>query len=160
MRLKPAKKIRTHRGGQSFRGVLMLAACLAAAATGEGADITLTGGNVTLTISAATAGLNPDQATDNTCTLTWTTLAGDPVQKITVESDLPTPRFTLQGQALGVTGGAAAGLVTMSTPRDFITNIPANTSNGQATLGYQAGATAAQGTGSDVHNITYTITAQ
>jgi hypothetical protein len=160
MRLNPAIKISTNHGSRCFRAVLMLAACLAAAATGEGADITLTGGNVTLTISTATAGLNPDQATDNTCTLTWTTLAGDPVQKITIESDLLTPRFTLRAQALGVTSGTSMGLVPVSTSTDFITNIPANTSDGQATLGYQAGATAAQGTGSDVHTIKYTITAQ
>ena len=119
-------------------------------------EVAIVGGNLTLTINTATAGSNPDDATDNTtCDLNWTT--NEVGKKITVATNLVSPTFTLAVVAQNVTGGTAAPSVTLSTTAtDFVTGIA--TTTGTSDLSYTASATAAQGTGSDVHTVTYTIT--
>jgi hypothetical protein len=119
-------------------------------------ELAVTGGDITLTISAATAGQNPNQATNNTCGLQWTVNTTN--KKITVATNQATFAHTLRVQAASVTGGTSAGEVTVSnTAQDLVTGIA--TTLGNCTLNYRATATAAQGTQSVVHTITYTITA-
>ena len=120
-------------------------------------ELSITGGNFTLTINAATAGSNPTDATDNTTTdLNWTTNVAS--KKITVATSLASPTFTLKVVAQTVSGGTAAAEVTLSTTAaDFVTGI--STTIGTCDLSYTAQATAAQGTGSDAHVVTYTLTA-
>jgi len=120
-------------------------------------ELAITGGNVTLTINTATAGSEPDDAVDNTTAdLDWTT--NEATKKITVVTDQAAPTFTLKAVAQNVTGGTAASEVTLSTTAaDFVTTI--STTTGGCDIQYTASATAAQGTGSDVHTVTYTITA-
>ena len=121
-------------------------------------EAAITGGDLTLTINSATAGDEPDDAVDNTsCDLDWTT--NEDTKKITVETDQAAPTFTLKVVAQTVTGGTAAAEVTLSTTgaNDFVTAISKTT--GGCDLQYTASATAAQGTGSDVHTVTYTLTA-
>lgn len=119
-------------------------------------ELSITGGNFTLTISAATAGSNPTDATDNTTTdLNWTTNVAS--KKITVATSLAAPTFTLKVVAQTVTGGTAAAEVTLSTTAaDFVTGVA--TTTGTCDLSYTAQATAAQGTGSDAHVVTFTLT--
>jgi len=115
-----------------------------------------------LTIDSATAGDEPDDAMDSTtCDLCWTTNATT-TKKITVDTSLLSPTYTLKVVAINITGvgtavGTAAAEVTLSTtgPNDFITSISQTT--GICDLQYTASATAAQGIGSDVHTVTYTI---
>ena len=120
-------------------------------------ELAISGGNITLTINSATAGSDPDDATDSTtCDLAWTT--NEASKKITAETDLAAPTFTLKVTATSVSGGTAASEVTLSTtPADFVTGIA--TTVGSCDLSYVASATAAQGTGSDVHTVLYTLTA-
>ena len=120
-------------------------------------EVAISGGNITLTINSATAGSDPDDATDSTtCDLLWTT--NEASKKITAETDLAAPNFTLRTEATSVSGGTSAGQVTLSTTaQDFVTGVA--TTVGSCDLSYTASATAAQGTGSDVHTVTYTITA-
>jgi molybdopterin-binding protein len=119
-------------------------------------EAAISGGNLTLTINTATAGQEPDDAVDNTtCDLAWTT--NESSKKITVETDLASQNFTLKVVAQNVTGGTAASEVTLSTTAgDFVTGVA--TTTGGCDLQYTASATAAQGTGSDVHTVTYTLT--
>ena len=119
-------------------------------------ELAITGGNVTLTINTATAGSEPDDAVDNTTAdLDWTT--NEATKKITVATDQAAPTFTLKAVAQSVTGGTAAAEVTLSTTAaDFVTTI--STTTGGCDIQYTASATAAQGTGSDVHTVTYTLT--
>lgn len=119
-------------------------------------EAAITGGNLTLTINTATAGQEPDDAVDNTtCDLDWTTNQAS--KKITVETNLAAPTFTLKALAQNVNGGTAATEVTLSTtPTNFVTDVA--TTTGGCDLQYTASATAAQGTGSDVHTVTYTLT--
>jgi len=121
-------------------------------------EAAITGGDLTLTINTATAGQEPDDAVDNTtCDLAWTT--NEATKKITVETNLAAPTFTLKVVAQNVTGGTAETEVTLSTTgaNDFVTAISETT--GGCDLQYTASATAAQGIGSDVHTVTYTLTA-
>lgn len=120
-------------------------------------EVAIVGGNVTLTINTATAGSEPTNATDNTTAdLNWTT--NEATKKITVATSLASPTFTLKVLAQNVTGGTAASEVTLSTTAtNFVTGISSTT--GGCDLSYTASATAAQGTGSDAHTVTYTLTA-
>lgn len=120
-------------------------------------ELAIGGGNITLTINSATAGSDPDDATDNsTCDLAWTT--NEATKKITVETDQAAPTFELRVVAENVVGGTACAEVTLSTSAaDFVTNV--STTTGSCDLAYTASATAGQGTGSDVHAVLYTVTA-
>ena len=120
-------------------------------------EVSISGGNVTLTINAAVAGSNPTDATDaTTADLLWTT--NESSKKITVATNLASPDFTLKVVAASVSGGTAATEVTLSTTAaDFVTAV--STTTGSADLSYTASATAAEGTGSDAHTVTYTMTA-
>jgi len=122
-------------------------------------ELAIEGGNFTLTINSATAGSQPDPATDSTtCDVLWTT--NEASKKITVATSVasPPPNFTLKVVAQNVNGGTAASEVTLSdTAQDFVTAV--GTTIGNCDLAYTASATAAQGTGSDIHTVTYTITA-
>ena len=120
-------------------------------------ELTLTGGDVTLTTATATAGQEPDPAANTDCALAWTATPAD--MRITVATSLASPMFTLKVLAQNVTGGSAAPEVTLSNAAaDFITG--AGKTTGGCALRYTAAATAAQGTGSDVHTVTYTLTSE
>lgn len=120
-------------------------------------EVTITGGDLTLQINTATGGGDPNQVTDaTTCDLSWT-INGDP-KKITVETTIGSPTFVLQVEAQNVTGGTGTAPVELSTTAvDFITDISATIGN--CDLAYTASAAAADGTGTENHTVTYTLTA-
>ncbi|MGA1843619.1 MAG: hypothetical protein ACMUIS_03545 [bacterium] len=125
-------------------------------------ELAITGGNITLTINGAVAGSDPTAVNDSTCSLDWTT--NQLTRKITVETSVAVPPqlFSLTVDAAvtlggGIEPGAAVTLTHGAGASDFITGVA--TELGAATLTYSASATAAQGTGSDVHTVTYTLTA-
>ncbi len=108
--------------------------------------------------SAANAVAGQDQMmlTDQTSTLSWGTNSGT-LNKIVVSTDLNSPKYTLQVEALNPTAGGSAGIVTLSTtPTTLLTTVAR--SMGTCTLLYTVTALASQGTGSDAHTITFTIT--
>jgi hypothetical protein len=118
-------------------------------------ELAVAGGNIVLTITTATPGLDPDDATDATTSLDWTT--NDTGKKITAATDNAAPTFTLKVNATGVTGGTSAGQITLTTvATDYVTGVA--TTIGGCTSTYTASATAAQGNGSDVHVVTFTLT--
>ena len=150
----------------AFHSVSLLAATLFIAAEAGGADVTVLNGDVDLTISSATAGQEPAAASSEACQLQWTTLVADATKKITAQSNNATPSFALKLSAVNVSAGdgTPAGQVTLSTTaEDLVVDIPAGvlvSNPGTCTLHYQASATAANGTGSDAHTITFTIVDQ
>lgn len=121
-------------------------------------ELAITGGNVTLTINSATAGSQPDDAVDNTTAdLDWTTNQSS--KKITIVSNLSlaAQNFTLLAVAQNVTGGTAASQVTVDdSADDFVTGVA--TTLGGCDIQYTGQATVSDGTGSDVHTITFTLT--
>lgn len=130
------------------------------------ANVAILNGSVDLVISTATAGSEPDQDIDQVSQLLWDNWPNtSPVKKITVQTNLASPQFTLTVQAVNITpgDGSSSGEVTVSTSAtDFINSIPPKDSPDDATcdLRYKAVALAADGTGVDTHTITYTITDQ
>ncbi len=125
------------------------------------ADIVVEGGNVSLTVTSATAGQDPDPAVDQTtANLSYRKGTGFPMQKITAETDRGSPLFTLKVEAVNVGSGNATGELTLvTTAQDLITDIstvPYKT----ADLKYTLVALASDGTGTEVHTVTYTTLAQ
>lgn len=118
-------------------------------------EVVVSGGNVTLTINTATAGSEPDAQTDTSTSLAWT--SNSTGKKITAETDVAAPAFTLTVEATAVSGGTSAGPITLSTTaQSFVTGVA--TTTGGATLSYGASATASDGTGTEAHTVVYTIT--
>ena len=119
-----------------------------------------------MTISSAPAGQQPASTASESCQLQWTTLPADATKKITAQSSLATPSFTLTVSAINVTAGdgTATGTVTLSTTaEDLIVGIPAGVpviDPATCVLHYTASATAANGAGSENHTITFTIVDQ
>ena len=119
-------------------------------------ELEILGGNLTLTINTATAGSNPDaQSNSSACDLEWTTNRTS--KKITIVSNIASPTNTLTVLADNVSGGTSAGSITISNSvQDLITAIAETV--GVCDLNYTASTTASNGTSSDVHTITYTLT--
>lgn len=112
--------------------------------------------DVTLTINSATPGQDPDPVVDNaTAELAWTTNASS--KKITVETDLAAPNYTLEVEAINQTAGTPAGKATLSTTAaDFLTGV--GKTAGTCDLEYTASATVSDDPGTEVHTVTYTMT--
>jgi hypothetical protein len=121
--------------------------------------VRVTGGSVNLNISNANvvAGQNQMSVTDQSTSLLWGTNSS--ARKISVSTSLAAPQFTLRVLALNPTQGTAAPEVTLAaSARDFLLNIGRST--GSCTLLYTGVALASQGTGNDVHVITFTVQSQ
>jgi hypothetical protein len=118
--------------------------------------VAVTGGDVTLTLSQASPSIGEATASDaTTCDLHWMT--NQPDQKITVASDLVSPRFGLKVEALNATGGRGTGEVTLSmTDQDFVVDVEPG--KGRCDLSYTATTDDLAAGGSDVHSVIYTIT--
>ena len=85
-------------------------------------ELALDGGDVYLLINTATAGEDPDPATDASASLRWTTNESN--KKIVVATDNAAPKFRLFVEAGGVSGGSGAGQLELSTaPQDFVSGI-------------------------------------
>jgi hypothetical protein len=119
-------------------------------------EIAVTGGNITLNINTATAGNEPNAATDRTCDLLWTT--NETYKKITVVSSLAKIRYTLIVAAKNLNSGTTMSEVIVGPQAvDFITNISKTT--GSCDLQYVANATAAAGAYTETHTtVIYTLT--
>lgn len=123
-------------------------------------NLAVNSGSVSLTISAAdvTAGQNVMGPVVNTATsLLWG--INSSLKKVTVQTNLGAPMFTLKVLAVAPTQGTASAEVTLSTTAtDFLINL--GRSSGTYTLQYTGTALASTGTGTDSHTVTYTIAAQ
>jgi hypothetical protein len=121
--------------------------------------VQLSAGIINLNISGANAiaGQNQMIATDQTSTLSWG--INSSLKKVTVNTSLAAPKFTLQLVAVSPTVGTAAAQVTLSSiASDLLINI--GNSSGSCGLLYTAIALASQGTGTDAHTITFTVATQ
>jgi hypothetical protein len=111
-----------------------------------------------LTVSTATAGAEPDAATDNTTTYAVTTNGTN--KKITGEVDVAMPaNTTLEVSLVAPTGGSSAGDVTLTTSAaDLVTGVTEKAESG-LTVSYTFSATVAAGiVASDTRTVTLTLT--
>jgi hypothetical protein len=118
--------------------------------------VAVTGGDLSLTLSQASPGNGEATASDATaCDLHWVTNQAD--QKITVASDLVSPRFTLRVEAVNASGGRGTGQVTLGpTSRDFVVDVERG--KGRCDLSYTATTDDLTAGGSNVYTVIYTIT--
>jgi hypothetical protein len=121
--------------------------------------IDLVGGPLTLQINSINDNAGqPNPAIDASTKLLWTS-NGD-ARKIAVGSDMTSPRFILKIKAekSGSGAGIAQPEVTLSdnSPHDLILGV--QRSAGSCNLRFKALASVEEGTGSESHLITYTIT--
>lgn len=113
--------------------------------------------NLSITGAAAVAGQNQMSVVDQSTTLYWG--VNTTPKKITAVSNLASPKYTLQLVALNPTQGTAAAQLTLdNTADDLVLNV--GLTKGSCTLRYTGSALASQGTGSDSHTVTFTITTQ
>ena len=116
-------------------------------------------GTVNLSISGASAvaGQNSMTVTDQTSSLSWGTNSS--LQKISANTNLAAPLFSLKLLAFNPTAGVAAPELTLgTTAADLVLNV--GRTKGTCTLKYTGIALASQGTGTDAHTITFTVQAQ
>ncbi len=136
------------------------------ATNSHGQAISITGGNISLSITTGTAGGQLVNVINTAVTLNYQKQSV--LAKISVSTSCPGQRYDLSVLATNVTNGVAAPQVTLvngSPAIDLITGIPSTGSkNASSTLQYTASATFSQGNstelGDDIHTITYTILAQ
>lgn len=104
-----------------------------------------------------TAGQDAMSVSDQTTVLLWGTNSS--LQKISVRTNLTAQKFVTKALAVAPTAGTAASEVTLSAvDKDLV--LAVGRSAGSATIRYTGIALASQGTGSDIHTITFTIVAQ
>ena len=121
--------------------------------------VQVTSGTVNLNITNAVvvAGQDEMTVTDQSTNLLWGVNSSG--RKVTVSTNLASPRYTLKILAMNPTQGMAAPEVTLSSaPQDLLLGI--GRSSGTCTLRYTGTALASQGTGNDIHVITFTVQAQ
>jgi hypothetical protein len=95
--------------------------------------------------------------TDQTSSILWGTNSSS--RKVTASTDLAAPQFELRLVALSPTRGTPGPEFVLNTiPQDLLRDI--GRSLGSSLLQYTGVAYASQGTGTDVHTITFTIVAQ
>ena len=120
-------------------------------------EVAITGGDFELIFVVPAPGDDPADVSDGTtCDLDWSTNTAS--QKITVVSNIASPVATLTVTAGAVSGGTTTGAVTLNTTAgDFVTGVSLGT--GGCDLEYSASCVASDAAGSEVHTVTYTITA-
>jgi hypothetical protein len=121
--------------------------------------LTLQGGAVTMNATGANviAGVDAMTVQDQTTRLVWGTNSS--ARKITAQTSLASPLFQLRLAAVNCTRGNPGPEMLLGTaPQDLVLNI--GRSLGSCTLRYTGTALASQGTGTDLHSITFTVTTQ
>jgi hypothetical protein len=121
-------------------------------------EMSLASSTASLTVSSATAGSAPDDATSAT---TWAITTNETSTKVTGEIDQAMPTgVTLAAQLAAPAGATSAGSVGLGiVAADLVTGITALNESGLA-LDYTLSATAAAGViASDTRTVTYTVVA-
>lgn len=131
------------------------------------AQLSVGGGNISMTVSTGIAGGEPVAVTNSAISLQYRLQSK--ITKITVRTNCPGQRFNLAVVATSVPEGTAAPQVTLTNGMldvDLVVSIPKRPPNTvqTAALLFTASATFAQGNsaelGNDVHAITYTLIEQ
>lgn len=113
--------------------------------------------NFNINDAIAIAGQNTMSMANTATQIQWATNSG--ARKVTARTSLGSQIFALRLLATSLTSGTAAPEQTLSTvDNDLLLNI--GRSLGTCTLQYTAVALASQGTGTDIHTITFTVTTQ
>ena len=122
-------------------------------------SVSVTVGSLSMTVTGAGVPAGQDQmtTTNTSSQLRWG--INSSTRKITAQTNLASPLFSLLLLAVSPTQGTAAPEATLSTTaQDIMLNV--GRSLGTCTLQYTGVALASEGTGTDSHTITFTVTTQ
>ena len=121
--------------------------------------VAVSSGTVNMNIAGAStvAGQDEMSLVNQTTSLSWG--INSSLKKITVNTSLAAPKYTLKLLAVSPTVGTASSEVILSTTAADLM-IDVGKSSGSCTLKYTAIALASQGTGTDAHTITFTVITQ
>ncbi len=148
--------------------LIVLGAGLAMAQTTAQHNVTITvsaisviemtgGGDLTLNITGVgSPGSEPEAVQNTDRGLEWTT--NQTSKKITVQANAAYATYTLKALATSISGGGTASAETTfdnTNAHDFITGV--GTETGSCAIRYTASATSGAGSGSEAHQITYTM---
>jgi hypothetical protein len=124
-------------------------------------DIVVAGGDITLTMVPKVDGSDPDPVTHNGCDLIWMSNRNNR-KRITVQSDLGSPTYTLTVQPSNIRGQGTPGAAASPLPiamdggvHDFLLGV--RRCLGQCDLIYTASARAGDPPVTEVHTVTYTF---
>jgi len=108
-------------------------------------ELNIDGASVTLTVNSATAGSNPDQASDST-TYDITTNAGADAKKITgaIDTDMGSG-LTLKANMTAPTGASSAGATTLSSVAANLVTLIDSIAQANISLAFTLDATLAAG---------------
>ena len=120
--------------------------------------VSVNGGNISLTFSAPTPGSDFSDVVDNTsCSLSWNRPSGQGNNKITARSNVAQPTAYLTVEAINVSGANSSGVVPLATTAyDLVSGMAPG--DGSCDLEYTASASLTDGTATDAHMVTFTIT--
>ena len=131
---------------------------LAATSTGLAQSVSISGGDLNLTFAAPVPGSDFSDVVDNTsCGLSWNRPSGPGNTKITARTNLSSSTATLVVEAINVSGGSSIGPATLSTSAQTLLSGLAP-GDGSCDLEYTASASLTDGTATDVHMVTFTLT--
>lgn len=131
---------------------------------GQNSSLSLSSGSVSLVINSTVAGSEPDPDEDPSTSLDWSVQSGS--NKVTVSTSSVGQQFSPTVEAINVVAGTSTGTVTLTdgmAETDFVVNIDGSSPGkveGSCDLRYRGTATASQGTGTDSHTVTFTLTSQ
>lgn len=154
---------------REMRWMVVAMIAIAALSPRASAQLSLSSGSLTMSITSALPGSEPQAVVSSTTSLNYYR-QNTVITKITVQTSCPGQKFGLKVLAVSPSIGTAAPEVVLngnsSTATDLITSIPRNLPSRlqTATLQYTATSTFAQGNstelGNDVHTVTFTQVAQ
>ncbi len=128
------------------------------ATSGLGQDVSLSGGNLSLTFVTPTAGSDfADVVDSGTCSLSWTKPRGPGYTQISVQTNINNPTATLSVLATNVSGGQSSGSITLNTSGQTLVR-SLQMGSGGCDLEYTASVSLTDGTATEVHTVTFTIT--
>jgi hypothetical protein len=138
---------------------ILIAACMAAS---KAQSITVGGTAPKLNVTTALPGSEPSPVVSTSSRIVYSSGGGRP-SKVTVMTSCPNQKFSLTvvAGAIPANGGTAApavSLVNGMLATDFITSIKKNSGPFTVTLQYTTTPLMSQGTGTDSHTVTYTVT--
>lgn len=149
---------------KGFAALLMISLGVTITAISVSTAQTLSANALTINVTTAVPGSEPTPVVNTSLQITYSTpKKGNANYKITVSTRCPNQLFALSVVAVNISsgGGSAAPSVTLQDgmlATDFITGIPKNSGPYTASLQYTSSPLFSNGTGSDSHTVTYTVT--
>ena len=137
--------------------VVVMLLSLVAVSAGLAQSISISGGNISLTFSTPVAGSDFSDVVNSSCSLDWNRPSGPGNIRITARTNVSNPTATLTVEAINVSGGQSSGIITLTnSSQNLVSGLAPG--DGGCDLEYTASASLTDGTATDAHMVTFTLT--